>query len=270
MKSYSLILSILLYGFLVSSVAAYERLKLATTTSTANSGLLNYLNPVFEEKSGVRVDAIAVGTGKALKLGQNGDVDVMLVHAREAEETFIQEGHGVNRKDVMYNDFIIVGPALDAAGINGMDDVILALRKISEKSSLWFSRGDDSGTHKKEMILWKESAISPSGNWYRGLGQGMGKTLLAADEKRAYTLTDRGTFIALSTEDKIELKILSEGDSRLFNPYGAIAVNPERHPYVKYKLAMKYINFLTSTEGQSLIARFRMKGKILFHPHNGS
>ena len=131
MKSYFFILSILLYGFFFSSVAAYERLKLATTTSTANSGLLNYLNPIFKEKSGVRVDAIAVGTGKALKLGQNGDVDVMLVHAREAEETFIKEGHGVNRKDVMYNDFIIVGPASDAAGINGMDDVILALRKIS-------------------------------------------------------------------------------------------------------------------------------------------
>ena len=269
MNGFSIIFSILLYLLMFNPSSSQERLKLATTSSTANSGLLDLLNPVFEKEVGVHVHAITVGTGKALKLAQNGDVDVVLVHARQAEDAFVKAGHGVNRKDVMYNDFIIVGPAPDPAGIMGSGNVIKVLKTIAAQTHLWYSRGDDSGTHKKEMSLWQEAGMNPKGHWYQAIGQGMGKTLLAADEKKAYTLTDRGTYIALSTENKIELKILHDGDPRLYNPYGVIAVNPERHPHVQFELALKYINFLTSPKGQTLIAQFRVKGKILFHPHRG-
>ncbi|MEC7348982.1 MAG: substrate-binding domain-containing protein, partial [SAR324 cluster bacterium] len=168
---------------------AQERLKLATTTSTANSGLLDHLHPYFEKEAEIRVHAIAVGTGKALKLAQNGDVDVVLVHARQAEEAFVKAGHGVNRKEVMYNDFVIVGPATDPSGISGSENVIQALKTIAAQKSLWYSRGDDSGTHKKEMSLWQETGLNPGGRWFQAIGQGMGKTLLAADEKKAYTLS---------------------------------------------------------------------------------
>ena len=269
MNQATFFLSILFFFCLSSPPWAQERLKLATTTSTANSGLLDHLHPYFEKEAGIRVHAIAVGTGKALKLAQNGDVDVVLVHARQAEEAFVKAGHGVNRKEVMYNDFVIVGPVTDPSGIIGSENVIQALRTIAAQKSLWYSRGDDSGTHKKEMSLWQETGLNPGGRWFQAVGQGMGKTLLAADEKKAYTLSDRGTYIALSTENRIELKILHEGDSRLFNPYGVIAVNPKKHPHVKFELAMKYIDFLTSPRGQSLIGSFRMNGKILFHPHHG-
>ncbi len=248
------------------SVKAGGRLKLATTTSTANSGLIDHLNPVFEKQTGIRVDVISVGTGKALRLGKNGDVDVVLVHARSAEDRFVQAGFGVNRRDVMYNNFIIVGPASDPAGIRGFTRAKESLRRIFTRKALWFSRGDESGTNKKEMILWKQAGISPSGDWYRALGQGQGRTLIAADEKEAYTLSDRGTFIALSSKNRIDLEILTQGDPQLFNPYGVIAVNPERHPHVRYREAMQYIEFLTSANGQELIGRFLLNGEILFHP----
>ena len=256
----------ILLGLNAETVKAGERLKLATTTSTANSGLIDHLNPVFEKQTGIRVDIISVGTGKALRLGKNGDVDVVLVHARSAEDRFVEEGFGINRRDVMYNNFIIVGPASDPAGIRGFTRARESLRRIFAMKSLWFSRGDASGTNKKEMILWKLAGISPVGDWYRALGQGQGRTLIAADEKEAYTLSDRGTFIALSAKNRIDLEILTQGDPQLFNPYGVIAVNPERHPHVRYREAIKYIEFLTSAHGQELIGRFLLNGEILFHP----
>jgi tungstate transport system substrate-binding protein len=250
-------------------LGAQPLIKLATSTSTDNSGLLKYLHPAFERMTGVKVHTIAVGTGKALALGRNGDVDAVLVHARAAEDKFIADGHGVNRRGVMANDFIIVGPRADPAGIRGESDVAAALRRIAEKKSRWFSRGDDSGTHKKEAALWEAAALEPSGRWSASLGQGMGKTLLAADEKQGYTLTDRGTYIAMSAGKKISLEVLVEGDKRLSNPYGVIAVNPKQHPHVRFTMVKKYIAFLTSEQGQHLIAGFRMNGKVLFHPVNG-
>lgn len=265
LAGFALFLVLLPAGAGLSSGA--ERLKLATTTSTANSGLLKYLHPVFEKRHSAAVDVITVGTGQALRLGQNGDVDVVLVHARAAEDKFVADGHGVNRRDVMYNDYIVAGPKRDPAGVRGMKDAVAALKKVAEKKALWFSRGDDSGTHKMELQLWKAAGLGkPAGEWYRALGQGMGNTLIAADEKGAYTLADRGTYIALTAKKKIALEITIEGDKKLFNPYGVIAVNPKKHPHVKHDLAVKYIGFLVSPEGQKLIGGFRMGGKVLFFP----
>jgi len=193
-------------------------LKLATTTSTENSGLLEVLLPPFEEKFDVKVDVIAVGTGQAIKLGENGDVDILFVHAREAEDKFIQDGHGVNRRDVMFNDFIILGPSNDPAEIGSESSVILVFKRISDRKAYFVSRGDDSGTHKKEKDLWQNAKISPEGEWYMEIGQGMGTTLQVADERQAYVLCDRGTFLAY--KHKIDLIVLFEGDPLLFNPYG--------------------------------------------------
>ena len=246
---------------------ALNRLKLATTTSTENSGLLKQLHPVFEKRYGFSVHTISVGTGKALRLGQNGDVDVVLVHAKKAEDLFMASGYGVHRRAVMYNDFVIVGPASDPAGVFKTFDVSEALLQIKNSKSLWFSRGDDSGTHKKEMELWRDASVSVFGSWYRALGQGMGRTLMAADEKSGYTLTDRGTYIALVANGKVSLKIQGPRGGRLHNPYSVIAVNPKRHPHVKFDLAVKYINFLTSGEGQGIIRDFRLMGKQLFYPN---
>jgi tungstate transport system substrate-binding protein len=250
--------------------SAEVRLKLATTTSTDNSGLLNVLLPPFEKMLGVRVDVIAVGTGKALELGRNGDVDIVLVHARSAEDQFVEEGYGINRRDVMYNDFIIIGPADDPAGVKGMKDAVNALKSISAKKTPFVSRGDDSGTHKREKALWKETGIEPAalgsdGGWSMETGQGMGATLQIADEKRAYTISDRGTYLAY--KGKIELKILVEGDAtRLANPYGIIAVNPAKHPHANYVYAMALIGWVTSVEGQKIIAGYKRFGEPLFYP----
>jgi len=239
-------------------------LKLATTTSTENSGLLGVLLPPFEEKFDVKVDVIAVGTGQAIKLGENGDVDILFVHAREAEDKFIQDGHGVNRRDVMFNDFIILGPSNDPAEIGSESSVILVFKRISDRKAYFVSRGDDSGTHKKEKDLWQNAKISPEGEWYMEIGQGMGTTLQVADERQAYVLCDRGTFLAY--KDKIDLIVLSEGDPLLFNPYGIMAVNPARYPQVKYIEAMQLIAWLTSVEGQKVIEGYKKEGEILFHP----
>jgi len=247
-----------------STAYTQERIRLATTTSTDNSGLLEQLLPPFEQRFGVKVDVIAVGTGKALKLGENGDVDVVLVHAREAEDRFVADGFGVNRRDVMYNNFVLVGPETDPAGIVGMPDAVAALTAISGKRAPFISRGDDSGTHKKERALWKEARIAPSGAWYLESGQGMGPTLLMADEKRGYTLTDRGTLLAY--KGRTELVVLCEGDLHLFNPYGIIAVHPARHPHVQYVFAMALIGWVTSQEGQKIIAEFKIGNEVLFHP----
>jgi tungstate transport system substrate-binding protein len=250
---------------LISSVYASPiRLKLATTTSTENSGLLGVLLPPFEEKFGIKVDVIAVGTGKALTLGENGDVDIILVHARAAEDKFIEEGYGVNRRDVMFNDFIILGPSDDPAEIKGESNVTLALKKISDRKAYFVSRGDDSGTHKKEKSLWQKAEITPEGKWYMEIGQGMGAALQVANERQAYVLCDRGTFLAY--KNKIDLIILSEGDALLFNPYGIMAVNPARYSHVKYMEAMQLIAWVTSVEGQKIIREYKKEGEILFHP----
>ncbi len=254
-----------LLGLLLSSPAsAGERIRLATTTSTDNSGLLAALLPPFEEKYGVRVDVIAVGTGRALKLGENGDVDVVLVHAREAEDEFIEKGFGINRRDVMHNDFVLVGPESDPARIRQAPSASGALTTIAEAEAPFISRGDDSGTHKKELTLWQAAEIRPEGDWYVEAGQGMAAALHMADEKRAYTLVDRGTWIAFA--HKLELTALFEGDPDMFNPYGIIAVNPSLHPHVNHTGAMRLITWITSPEGQKAIGSYKMKGERLFTP----
>lgn len=258
--------AILLVLGLWADPSAAGRLKLATTTSTENSGLLDRLHPAFERRRGVSVHTISVGTGKALRLGRNGDVDVVLVHARKAEDLFVARGYGVRRRTVMYNDFVIVGPAADPAGASGAPDAAEALRRIGNSGSLWFSRGDDSGTHKKEMELWREAGVGAFGPWRRALGQGMGRTLMAADEKGGYALTDRGTYIALAAKGRISLRIQVLRGKRLHNPYSVIAVNPKRHPHVRFDLAVKYMDFLTSAEARRIIRNFRLMGKPLFYP----
>lgn len=263
------------------------RLVLATTTSTDDSGLLKAILPDFEARYGATVEVIAVGTGQAIQLGENGDADVILVHAREREDAFVAEGYGVNRQDVMYNDFVIVGPASDPAGIAGMTDAVAALTKIAESQSTFVSRGDDSGTHTKEQTLWRASDvplveasslksadttfIRPAGDWYLSIGQGMGATLTMANEQGAYTLSDRATYLARKLEG-LDLEILTEGDSRLFNPYGVIAVNPERYPTVNAAGAAAFIDWLTSLETQQLISQFGVAdfGMPLFIPDSAA
>ena len=242
--------------------------RLATTTSTANSGLLDYLLPKFEAKCQCKVHVIAVGTGKALKLGEDGNVDVVLVHARPAEDKFVAAGHGIDRRDVMYNDFVLIGPYNDPAKIRGEKDVIAAMRKISESQSRFVSRGDDSGTDQMEKEYWKTANIKPAetnqNRWYFSAGQGMGEVLMMSGEMRAYTLTDRGTYI--SYRDRVGLPILVEGDQRMFNPYGIIAVNPKKYPDVNYKGASSLIEWITSKDGQQQIASFKVGGEQLFVP----
>jgi tungstate transport system substrate-binding protein len=243
---------------------AEERLRMSTTTSTEASGLLSVLLPPFEKANNVKVDVIAVGTGKALKLGENGDVDVVFVHARPAEDKFVGAGFGVDRKDVMYNDFVLVGPKDDPAKIKGSKDAAEAFKKLAEGKADFISRGDDSGTHQKEKEVWKVAGIKPEGKWYIEAGQGMGPVLQMAFDKKGYALADRGTFIAY--EGKLDLVILLEGDKALFNPYGVIAVNPKKHPGVKYDLAKKFIDYVTGPEGQKVIANFKLNDKQLFFP----
>lgn len=238
--------------------------RLATTTSTANSGLLDYLLPKFETKCACKVHVISVGTGKALKLGEDGNVDVVLVHARPAEDKFVSAGHGIDRRDVMYNDFVLIGPYNDPAKIKGEKDVLVAMKRISNSQVRFVSRGDDSGTDQMEKGYWKDLAIRPEGKWYISAGQGMGEVLMMSGEMRAYTLTDRGTYI--SYRDKVGLPILVEGDARMFNPYGIIAVNPKKYPDVNYKGATELIRWITSAEGQQAIASFKVGGEQLFVP----
>ncbi len=249
---------------LAQSAWAGGFLRLSTTTSTENSGLFTVLHPAFEKNYNIRVDVIAVGTGKALRIGANGDVDVVFVHAPEAELQFVNQGDFIERSAVMHNDFVIVGPENDPAGIASAKNVGEALSRIANSQSGFISRGDDSGTHKKEKYLWKQLGIEPKGNWYVSAGQGMGAVLTIADEKQAYTLTDRGTQIAFS--DKMSLKVLFEGDEALFNPYHVMAVNPENYPHVKYDLAKKYIYFVVSQQGQKIIADYKKGGQQLFYP----
>ncbi len=246
-----------------------KELILATTTSTQDSGLLDVLIPLFEKQTGYTVKVVAVGTGAALRMGERGDADVLLVHAPPAEEKFMAAGHGIEREYVMYNDFIIVGPEADPAGIRGMKDAPSALKRIAEAQALWISRGDDSGTHKKEKALWKEAGIDSAqvatSAWYQETGQGMGATLRIASEKQGYTLTDRGTYLNL--RDTLDLAILVEGDERLYNVYHVIVVNPEKHPNVNVEGARAFADFMTSPQVQDIIRSYGVDrfGEPLFH-----
>jgi len=261
------LLSVGLLCLLTSGLFAAEQnqvVRLATTTSTENSGLLQAILPAFENNTGYTVHVIAVGTGKALRMGRDGDVDLVLVHAPPAEEKFVNKGYGVNRRQVMYNDFVIVGPDNDPARIRGMQDPVSALTKIAQHKAMFVSRGDDSGTNKMELHLWDVAGIKPAGNWYRQAGQGMGKVLQMSGELDAYTLSDRGTWLAM--RDKLPLTILTEGDPRLYNPYGIIAVNPRRYPDANYDGAMAMIHWITARQGQQLIGQYRVQGEPLFSP----
>jgi tungstate transport system substrate-binding protein len=258
-----LVISAALSTSLVSPAFATEHLRLATTTSTENSGLLAELLPTFEQANDCQVDVIAVGTGKAIRLGENGDVDVVMVHARSKEDKFVAAGYGVDRRDVMYNDFVILGPTKDPAGIKGLSDVVAAMAKIAATKSTFVSRGDDSGTHSREKQLWQAAEISPEGDWYLEAGRGMGEVIVMAGERQGYTLSDRGTY--LSFRAKTELQVVGEGDARLFNPYGVIMVNPERHSHVKVALAKKFIDYLTSEQARAVITGYRRGGEQLFY-----
>jgi len=248
------------------SASANERLKIATTTSIDNSGLLKVLLPPFEKMFNIRVDVIAVGTGKAMELGKNGDVDALFVHDKEAEEKFVRDGLGVNRRSVMFNDFVILGPKNDPANIKGIKDAVLAMKKIATRKSHFISRGDRSGTHQREKSIWNEAKITPSGKWYMEVGQGMGATLQIAHEKKAYTISDRGTYLAY--KNKIDLVILVEGDTnRLGNPYSIMAINPAKYKHVNYVYAMALIGWVTSIEGQKIIYNLKSQsGEPLFDP----
>lgn len=242
------------------------QLTLATTTSTQDSGLLDIILPDFEQKTGYQVEVIAVGSGAAMSMGESGDADVLLVHSRAAEDQFVADGYGVDRQDVMYNDFLIIGPAADPAGIMGSSDAAAALTKISETTSIFLSRGDDSGTHKKELAVWKAAKIEPAGDWYNSVGQGMADTYRMADEMQGYTLIDRATYLA--NQDNYSLQSMVEGDQLLFNPYGVIAVNPEKYPNINYAGATAFIEWLISDETQALIEEFGKDkyGQSLFIP----
>jgi len=239
-----------------------------STTSTQNSGLFDHILPIFKKRSGIEVRVVAVGTGHALKNATNGDGDVVLVHSKPDEQKFVAEGWGLKRHDVMYNDFVIVGPASDPAGIAALKDADEALEKIAETEAPFASRGDDSGTHRAEQKLWQDAGIDAkksSGDWYLETGSGMGATLNTAVGKHAYTLTDRGTW--LSFENKGDFKVLVDGDPKLFNQYGVILVNPAKHPNVKADDGQAFVDWLISSEGQAAIASYKIDGKQLFFPN---
>jgi tungstate transport system substrate-binding protein len=263
------ILTLLLFIVTAGTVIAKDTILCASTTSTQNSGLFDDILPLFEKKTGIRVKVIAVGTGAALEIGKRGDADVVLVHSKDDELKMVAHGWFVDRHDLMYNDFIILGPPADPAGIRGMKEAYHALANIASAKALFVSRGDNSGTNKKEMKLWKAAGLNPKGNdWYLEVGQGMAKTLRITGEKRAYTFSDRGTFLSLKDREKMELEVVLEGDPDLYNQYGVMAVNPENHPHVKYKEAMTFINWLISAEGQSAISSFAdTRGNQLFAPN---
>lgn len=263
----SLLLASLVLLFNHTANAGDRFITVASTTSTENSGLFAHILPIFTKVSGIEVRVVAVGTGQALRIARNGDADVLLVHHRPSEEKFVAEGHGARRFAVMVNDFVIVGPKADPAGLRGSNDAAAALKRIAAAQSPFASRGDDSGTHKKERGLWKAADVDPtaaSGGWYRETGSGMGATLNAASGMGAYALSDRATWIAFA--NKGDLEILAEGDPRLLNPYGVILVNPAKHPQVKAGEGQAFIDWLISEEGQNAIAAFQVDGQQLFFP----
>lgn len=244
-----------------------DRLILATTTSTQDSGLLDYLLPFFEKEFNTKVDVIAVGTGQALQIGKDGNADVLLVHARAKEDAFMEAGDGSRREDVMYNDFVIVGPEGDPAKIKGITSAVEAFKIISEANAPFISRGDNSGTHTKELAIWKSAEITPDGDWYISAGQGMGEVLTMANEQQAYTLSDRATYLA-QTKNGLDLLVLVEGDTSLLNPYGVIAVNPDKGSQINSSLANSFIDWIISVPVQEKIAGFRKEefGQSLFFP----
>ncbi len=248
-----------------------KKLILATTTSTDDSGLLDFILPDFEDQYNTRVDVVAVGTGQALKLGEDGNADVLLVHARAREDAFMEAGHGVRREDVMYNDFVIVGPGADPAGIKGMTNASESFAQVASTEAAFVSRGDDSGTHTKEKAIWSAAGIEPSGDWYISAGQGMGAVITMANEQQAYTLSDRATYLARSLEG-LELVILVEGDPILFNPYGVMAVNPDKGDHIQLALANQFVDWLVSVETQEKIATYGMEqfGAPLFTPDSAA
>jgi len=244
----------------------------ATTTSTADSGLLDDILPPFEDEAKATVRVLAVGTGQAIALGERGDADIILIHERDREERFVAEGWGTQRKDVMYNDFVVVGPVLDPAGVSGAASAAQAFARISQAGAndraIFVSRGDQSGTHSKELLVWQLAGIEPNGSWYQPTGQGMGDTLTVANEFQAYTFSDRATYLA--RQDRLDLDILIEGDSSLLNPYAVIPVNPERHARVNHVLALAFVEYLTKYETQERIASFGLDtyGQPLFYPNS--
>lgn len=274
-----------------SAGAAEKVLKMSTTTSTENSGLLDVLLPEFTKETGISVRVFAKGTGAAIRDGIDGNVDIIFVHAKEREEEFLAEGYGAYRLAVMHNDFVIVGPKADPAEIRGMGDAVMALRKIAESKATFVSRGDDSGTHTKELALWKATGLpfktetmeiikdgkkhafsseQPAGlgERYLSIGQGMGKTLTYAEEKQTYTLADRGTYLKykFGREQGLDLDILCEGDPQLFNPYGIIPINPKKHPHVRFEWAGQFAKWLVSPKAQGLIAQYKIEGRQAFFP----
>jgi len=256
-------------GMAAGTASAATRIKCASTTSTQNSGLFDYLLPLFDQKTGIKVDVVAVGTGASIEIGKRGDADVVLVHAKDLELKAVAEGFFVNRHDLMYNDFVIIGPPDDPANLKGLKSATEAFKKIAAGNSPFVSRGDKSGTHTKELAIWKQAAIDPKGQkGYMEVGQGMEKTQRVANEKRAYTLTDRGTWLATKDKDKLEMVVVLSGDPVLFNQYGVMAVNPAKYPNVKHKEAAVFINWLISPEGQAAIGDFKDKqGNKLFVPN---
>jgi tungstate transport system substrate-binding protein len=291
-RSWLLIIALVVVMLASSFVTAAEKvIKMSTTTSTENSGLLDVLLPEFEKDTGIKIKVFAKGTGAAIRDGTDGNVDIIFVHAKAREEQFVTDGYGAYRLGVMHNDFVIVGPTTDPAGIKGMKNGSEALKKIAEAKASFVSRGDDSGTHTKEQALWKATGlplqtqrteivvkgqkkgltfIYPGGlgEWYLSIGQGMGKTLTFADEKRAYTLADRGTYLEYKygKQPAVELDILCEGDPLLFNPYGIIPINPKKYPHVKFDLADQFAKWLVSPKVQAMIARYKIQGKQAFYP----
>jgi tungstate transport system substrate-binding protein len=251
-------------------VAQDQFITVASTTSTENSGLFGELLPKFRKETGIEVRVVAVGTGQAIKLAENGDADVLFVHHKPSEEKFVADGFGVERHAVMYNDYVIVGPVSDPAGIKGSKDVADAFQEIAAAEAPFASRGDDSGTHKAELALWGEAGIDTagaSGTWYRETGSGMGPTLNTAAGMDAYALTDRGTWLSFDNRQNLEIAV--EGDPRLFNQYGIILVNPEKHPHVKTELGQKFIDWVISDEGQEAIGAFEINGQHAFFPNAG-
>ena len=253
------------------AASAQERfITVASTTSTEQSGLFGYLLPIYEQQTGVKVRVVALGTGQALDVGRRGDADVVFVHARAAEEKFMAEGQGVKRYPVMYNDFVLIGPKNDPAKVAGSKDILAALKKIEAAQAPFVSRGDRSGTHMAELDLWKAAAVDidkSKGPWYRDTGQGMGPALNTAASMGAYVLADRGTWLAF--KNRSDLTILVEGDKRLFNQYGVMLVNPDRHPNVKKEMGQAFVDWVISPAGQKAIADYKIGGEQLFYPNAG-
>lgn len=255
---------IILLCLLPGAPCAAERLRLATTTSTENSGLLTVLHPPFERRTGATIDVIVVGTGKALRLGENGDVDLVMVHAPAAEQDFVANGFGMRRWPLMHNDFVILGPLDDPARLAASGDAREAMQRLLAGAFPFVSRGDNSGTHRKELELWRMTGQTPQGRWHMEIGQGMGAALQVADNKQAYVLSDRATW--LSYRNTLQLALHYHGDPALRNPYHMIIVNPARHPHVRYELAKKYVDYARSERGQDIIRNFRVGGEVLFTP----